>query len=219
MELTKKPIFRMYKLMIDRTNRTVFAKEGTHNMTTSIQNEAGTLAMFATHEDGAGTTNYIFELYKDTDSYQVHADSPQFKQYGQVAQKILTGREVHELQLQFLNTKEAPLKVSGVNDYAVHLSEITIAKQSGKSFQEKLQKALNDSIANETGTLACFAATTDDSQTDWIILSVYRDVSAQNEHAEKTNPELANLIVSQNNYQLHVDTMVSQGKLEFNSIK
>lgn len=215
MELTKRPIFRMYKLMIDRTDRKVFASEGTHNMTTSIQNEAGTLAMFATHEDGAGTTNYIFELYQDSDSYRVHADSPQFKQYGQVAQKVLTGREVHELKLRFLNTKEAPLKVSGVNDYAVHLAEITIAKKSVKQFHEQLNQALTDAIANEAGTLACYAATTDDSQTDWVILSVYRDVSAQNVHAEKTNPELAKLIVSQNNHQLHVDTMVSQGKLEY----
>jgi len=216
MELTERPIFRMYKLMIDRTDRQAFVKEGTDNMTTSIKNEAGTLAMFATHEDGAGTTNYIFEMYQDSDSYKIHADSPQFKHYGQVAQKILTNREVHELQLQFLNTKEAPLKASGVNDYAVHLSEITIAKESVQQFREQLAKALAESVTNEAGALSIYAATTDDRQTDWIILSVYRDVSAQNEHAEKTNPELAKLIVGQNNHQLHVDTMVSQGKLELN---
>jgi len=215
MELTKKIIFRMYKLMIDRTDRKTFANEGTHNMLTSIQNELGTLMMLATHEGGAGTTNYIFELYQDLDNYKIHADSPQFKQYGQVAQKVLKGREVNELNLQFLDTKDVPLRVSGENNYAVHLTEITIAKRSVKKFKEELKKSIVDSIANEAGTLACYAATTDNSQTKWVILSVYKDVLAQNEHAEKSNPQLADLIIDQNKHQLHVDTMVSQGELKF----
>jgi len=215
MELTKRPIFRMYKLGIDQTDRKVFANEGAHNLVTSIKNEPGTLAMFATHADATGTDNYIFELYQDTDNYNIHANSPQFKQYGQVAQKVLKDREVHELRLQFLETKDEALQISAEDNYAVRLSEVIIAKSSVSEFRDELKLAINDAITNEPGTIACYAATTDRKQTDWVILFVYKDIEAQNLHAEKSNPQLASLIVSQNNHQLHIDTIVSQGKLSY----
>ncbi len=215
MKLTKRPIFRMYKLTISSDNSAAFVKEGTHNMVTSIENESGTLAMFATHEDLAGTTNYVFEMYQDLDNYNVHAKSPQFKHYGQVAQKVLTGHEMQELKLQFLNTKDTALKITGSNDYVVNCSEVTIAKSSVKEFKSLLGKSITDSIANEPGTVACYAATSDEAETQWIILSVYKDITAQNLHVEGTNQDVSKLVVSQTNHQLHVDTMVSQGKLEF----
>jgi len=215
MRLTKRPIFRMYKLTISSDNSDAFVKEGTHNMVTSIENESGTLAMFATHEDLAGTTNYVFEMYQDLDNYNVHANSPQFKHYGQVAQNVLTGHEMQELKLQYLDTKDTDLKVSGKNEYAINCSEVTIAKSSVKEFKNLLEKSISDSIVNEPGTVACYAATSDETETQWIILSVYKDITAQNLHVEGTNQNVSKLVVSQTNHQLHVDTMVSKGKLEF----
>lgn len=207
MELQVKPILRMYELTIDQKNRDSFVKEGTHNLLTSHANESGTLAMYATHLDQAGTKNFVFELYQNLEQYQIHANSPQFKQYGQLAQKVLTGHTMQELQPQFLTTNSTDLAISGENDYVIRMTKLTLPETKVKTFKEDLKK-LNLSAA------AVYAATIGENDLNWIILEVTRpnELSAALSELIKSESEIST------EQLLKVDTMVSQANLKFSNI-
>jgi Uncharacterized conserved protein len=143
-KLLKKPIFSLYKLTIDPKNQQAFLAEGVNNLITSYQNESGTLMMVATHEDEAGSVNYIFEMYQDDASYQIHAASPQFQHYAKLAQKVVQSKEIHKLSLERLHTSNQPLEIKGENPYFVRLLEVTVNHNNVK-FLKNISK---NTVAN-----------------------------------------------------------------------
>lgn len=204
MKLTQAPIFRMYHLTIAQTDQTAFVDEGTHNMFTSFENEPGTLAMYATHSDKLGESNFIFELYQDLAQYQIHANSPQFKRYGQLAQKVLTGRKMIELQPELILTNEEN-KVSGVNDSQVVLSEFSLSENDVNDFLTGLKKL----SATDIGT-AIYVAAKNVEKTDWMSLEI---------NPSENNSALQQLVqafqITKTTKKLTVDTMVNRPKIEY----
>lgn len=110
MILQQAPIFRYYRLGVRAADRERFVQAGQANLTTSIREEPGTLAMTAAHVNASETDNVVVELYRDAAAYAVHAASPQFSQYGQVAQQILTTRQMTELVPRFIRIQPRPLE-------------------------------------------------------------------------------------------------------------
>ncbi|WP_300558065.1 antibiotic biosynthesis monooxygenase family protein [Companilactobacillus sp.] len=217
MELMKAPLFRMYKLTINADDRDKFVEEGEHNLLTSVRNEPGTLAMYATHEDEAGTTNYVFEIYLDEERYQVHANSPQFKSYSQLAQQVITDREVHQLHPAYLSISNG-FEVAGINYSPVELYDLTIAKDKVKHLKHLLSEEGVASFEELRGFSTFNVASVDEDETHWIILTIFKDRANQN----KSKSWLLDLLNdSTAKYQLHqlvVDTMVSQDKLEYSDL-
>lgn len=169
MVVNQQLIFRRYQLQINVTDQARFAAEGQYNMTTSLVTEPGTLAMYATHTDQVGTHNVIFELYRDPASYQIHANSPQFKRYGQLAQTVVTKKSIDELHLQHIVSPPAGLMVSGTNTNQVLSLDFTIAPELNTQFETDLASQ----IAVRKQQLALYTATFVDQTTHWLILLTY----------------------------------------------
>lgn len=142
MNLQQAPIFRMYKLVINPDDRQAFLDEGANNFQTSFKNEANTLMMLSSHLDTAGTINFVFEMYKDNASYQIHANSPQFKRYGQLAQKIVKEKSLQELEPLFLDVSQ--LKLSKAKVRVTHFSSFDESKFAPQKVLEGLMIAKND---------------------------------------------------------------------------
>ncbi|WP_334332877.1 hypothetical protein [Companilactobacillus sp. HBUAS59544] len=142
MNLKQAPIFRMYKLVIDSNNRQAFLDEGENNFQTSFETEANTLMMLSAHLDTVGTTNFVFEIYKDNTSYQIHANSPQFKQYGQLAQKIVKDKSLQELEPVFLDVSQ--MKLSQAKVRVTQFSSFDESKFAPQNDLEALMIAKND---------------------------------------------------------------------------
>lgn len=213
MGLSKTPIFRMYRLKVDAENQSQFVKAGIHNLLTSHKNELGTLAMYATHAESQEATNYIFELYQDAKQYKIHAASPHSKAYGQVAQKILKEQEVYELSPQYLMSKDGAFTVSGNNNgFVGQLLELHVPSQSTKKFEEQLKASIRQEIAAAKGALVSYAAVTGESNR-WIVMNIYRDRASLNSNRLINKVSIASWVVSKK--LLYVDTMVSQGRIEY----
>lgn len=163
MQLSEMPIFRMYKLKIDQSNREDFVKAGVNDFLTSYQNEPGTLAMYATHLDTAGTDNYVFEFYQNEAHYQIHAQSPQFKAYGQLAQKVVIDKSLQELTPQKIQTLQQDMVISGANDYYVKMTTF----QATPDLLIKLQSINEKAIY--------YLATLDEKQRQWICLELLQE--------------------------------------------
>ncbi|MBW7986503.1 antibiotic biosynthesis monooxygenase [Lactobacillus helveticus] len=130
MKLINAPIMRIFHLNINAPNRTAFVNEGKHNMMTSIKNEPGTLFMLAGHDDKLGESNYVIECYQDEEHYQIHANSPQFKHYGQAAKKIITGTEMINLKPELVKTSTTIFRVFEDQDINAMLTKIKVRKET-----------------------------------------------------------------------------------------
>ncbi|WP_338214260.1 putative quinol monooxygenase [Companilactobacillus muriivasis] len=202
MKLTEVPILRMYHLTIDGSKRDDFLAAGVHNLLTSHKEEPGTLAMYDTHSDDAGIDNFVVELYQNNDQYQIHANSPQFKAYGQVAQKVVTDKSMQELHPQFLRTNDDDLVVSEQNDYYLKLTNFSISADMVVKFKGELKNYQPESTV--------YLATIDSSETDWLSLELVKDDS------ESVLDQSIRRFSNESDIKLlKVDSLVSQSKVEF----
>lgn len=199
MKLLKKPIFSLYKLTIDPKNRQAFLTEGMNNLIASHRNEAGTLIMCATHEDEAGSVNYIFEMYQDEASYQAHAASPQFHRYAKLAQKVVQSKEIHKLNLETIHTSDQTLEIKGENSYFARLLEITTDYSKLKTLKNIAQNAI-----------ASFVSNIDPDH--WVIIDIFQNKSTM----ERINirQQLSKISTEYSVHELNIDTIVSQANLK-----
>ncbi|WP_338231819.1 putative quinol monooxygenase [Companilactobacillus muriivasis] len=202
MKLTEVPILRMYHLTIDGSQRDDFVAAGVHNLLTSHEEEPGTLAMYATHSDDAGIDNFVVELYQNNDQYQIHANSPQFKAYGKVAQKAVTNKSMQELHPQFLRTNDDDLVVSEQNDYYLKLTDFSISADMVVKFKDELKNYQPESTV--------YLATIDSSEIEWLSLELVKDDS------ESLLDQSIKQFSNESDIKLlKVDSLVSQSKVEF----
>lgn len=220
MKLTKEPLLRLYHLTIAAKDKQKFEDEGVRNMTTSIKKEPGTLFMTATHEDEAGTSNYVLECYQDSAHYQIHAASPQFKHYGLVAQKVLTGRKMFTLKPQLVLTKPEKLLITGQNDYYLRLIKLKLDEGKLSSFKAALAKEMRTAVAKEKGLKAVLAGNLANSQNEWRILEAYQNQKAyanhqQTEWFKQFTAAAKEMITKADAIHLTTDTLVDQGELVY----
>lgn len=203
-------IFRRYQLGIQPADRKRFVAEGQHNMTTSIANEPGTLTMYATHADQLGTKNVVVELYQDAAHYQVHANSPQFKRYGQLAQQVVIDKAVEDLELVAFNSPQAGFQVSGPNSNQLLMFDVQLSAQQS-TFRTELERK----IAHASGAeLAGYAATLQGQPTHWVILLTYSNATALQGGLPTWTTWLASYPTQVQQRILMVDTMVAQAAWE-----
>ena len=198
MKITQVPIFRMYHLIIDKSQRNTFVEAGAHNLLTSHQNEPGTLAMYATHLDESGIDNYVFELYQDEAKYQIHANSPQFKAYVQVAKKVVRAKNLQELRPQYLQTNQQDLVVSGENDYSLKLTTFDLIEKDTDTFKQKIAAMMKKQ------DITYYLATLNETKTHWLSLELVRGIG--NEEVSKLIESSARSVQTK---ILAVDTLVS----------
>lgn len=195
MKLAKAPIMRIFHLSIDAKDHKTFADEGQHNMMISIKNEPGTLLMFAGHDDQLGESNYVIECYQDEEHYQVHANSPQFKHYGQIAKTIITGTKIINLEPELVKAGDTSYRVIGNQDLHAVLTKI------------KLNKDIDfDKLMNDKDQIILAGRDKQNANEGWI-LELYP--------SSKTKSDLTNKVEILKQITLTVDIFVDQGSLDY----
>lgn len=212
------PITRLFHLQRSLDNIAEFDRVGEHNLTTSIEVESGTLAMYSTHTPEDPADLYVFEVYADDAAYQAHAASPQFKAYVDMAATNLTGREVIGLVPQLLVEKPEGLLVTGVNAVEPHLVYVDVRKGAEEAFLAAITANMCASVDAEPGVLVMYAATMVDRPTRWVFWEVYADAAAYAAHREtehfKAYIEATDGIVEGKEFfVLAADTLASKGSL------
>ncbi|OOH84523.1 hypothetical protein BMT54_12155 [Pasteurellaceae bacterium 15-036681] len=97
------PIVNLFELGIQQGQVAKYDEVGTHNITTSISAEQGTLAMYSIKQKNDPNMAYMFEIYADEQAYQAHLQSAQYKAFIQSSPQILTDHKKRiALEPQFL---------------------------------------------------------------------------------------------------------------------
>lgn len=212
------PITRLFHLQRSLDNVEEFDRVGEHNLTTSIEVEPGTLAMYSTHMPDDPADLYVFEIYADDAAYQVHAASPQFKAYVDMAATNLTGREVIGLVPRLLVEKPEGLRVTGANAVEPHLVYVDVAEGAEDEFLAAITANMRTAVDVEPGVLIMYAAQLADRPTRWVFWEIYADAAAYAAHREAEHFKVyidatEDIVEGKEFFVLAADTLVSKGSL------
>ncbi|MCH5465496.1 antibiotic biosynthesis monooxygenase family protein [Levilactobacillus tujiorum] len=217
MTMTALPLFRLFNLTITATQRSAFVAAGQHNLVTSIQNEPGTLAMYALHVASSGLENRVIEVYRDTASYERHANSPQFKEFRAVAQTAVTQQSMMTLTPVVLKAHQ-PLRMRASTEQFVQLTEIMLKPGQAAAYQQLVTAPGSAATTDQAGRLVVAIGQASDDPQKWLTFEVYQDKLAY-QRAQQTPASRHDWVASQTLIQteqtavLQPDTLVNQKNL------
>ncbi len=211
-------IMRLFKLTTKKDKQTIFHEVGVENLTKSIKNEKGTLSMYAANIKDNKNINYVLEIYKDEDSYKIHAKSDQFQKYVNMATNSLDDREVFEIQQQFIAEKRKPIFEINNIDISIRLAILTIKDGFVDKFKNIVLNEMKIAMKKEDDILAMYAATLKNDINKWYFFEIYKDENAYDEH-RKTEHFITyiegtkNMVISKELFELESGILVNKGIL------
>ncbi|WGE83657.1 putative quinol monooxygenase [Actinobacillus equuli] len=171
----------LFELTVKPEQQQAIDAVGKHNLGTSIQTEAGTLAMFHTVKKDEPSQNVILEIYQDETAYQAHTNAPHFKQFVEIAKTAVMGRKVVPLDSQILLEKR-PLTAFKNGDYLINLAEVSVKPAQNEDFKAIVLDEMQQSMAKENGVILMYAATLKDQPNEWRFFEIYANKTAYQQH-------------------------------------
>ena len=156
---------------------------GVENLSTSIETEAGTLAMYALRKTDEPNVNLVLEIYQDDNAYQIHARSPQFQKFVETAKTAVIGRKVFETEPQFLSEKSTPMRITD-SRLKTNFAEIRVKPEFNAQFKAVVLDEMRQSMEKEDGVLVMYAVTLKDKPNEWRFFEIYADEQAYLRHRE-----------------------------------
>lgn len=220
MKLKNAPLLRLFKLKINQADRERFEKAGMVNLTTSIQQEKGTLAMYSAHLDEAGTENIVIESYQDEIHYQKYANSAQFKIFSNIASQAVIEKSMINLSPELLLEKTTALHELKTVRVILKITSIEIEPNKVKEFRESLLSAMECSFENEAGFLVTYIASVDGNLNQWVFVEIYRSDEDYQAHLQTMNfkkyaTDTEKMVLNQRIETPISDVLVNQGGLFF----
>lgn len=175
------PLMNLFELGVAEGKTVKYDQVAKHNISTSIANEKGTLAMYSVKLQVNPEIAYILEIYADNTAYQIHRDSSQYQAFAKVFPEILTDHKKRTaLVSQFLGDK----KIKQTATTQTRLVNVTVKLEHNIQFSKIIQAEMAQSLKVEDGVLAMYVATKQDLPNDWIFFEIYADEAAYQAHRE-----------------------------------
>lgn len=175
------PLMNLFELGVAEGKTVKCDQVAKHNISTSIANEKGTLAMYSVKLQANPEIAYMLEIYADNAAYQIHRDSSQYQAFAKVSPEILTDHKKRTaLVPQFLGDR----KIKQTATTQSRLVSLTVKPEHNIQFSKIIQAEMAQSLKVEDGVLAMYAATKQDSLNDWIFFEIYADEAAYQAHRE-----------------------------------
>lgn len=212
------PLFRLFKLRIKAEQRANFAAVGQQNLLTSIKQESGTLAMYTGHLDDAGVENRVLEVYRDQASYEIHANSAQFKAFKTVAGQAVVAQSVLALTPILLLEQGQGLRVVQPTTNVAYLTEMTTVSGQQLELKKIVTDEITQAMATEPGLVVTYFGQVADEPQQFMRFEVYASAAAyQQQHQRRSKlDEASQAIVSQQRTtEIKPDVFVTQGQLSF----
>jgi len=218
--MTQAPLFRVFRLKVKPTKLAAFLAAGQHNLQQSIATEPGTLAMYTGHTDDAGTDNVVLEVYRDVASYNVHANSPQFNAFKQVAAQAVVSQTLTALRPQVLVEQGPALRATEQPHEIVHLAEFTVATDQLMSFKSTVLGANDQVMVATQGLVVSYWGQVSDDPQHWLQVTIFKDSAteeqvAQDSEYQQLQRQLASDYGRPKLTIVHPDGLVNQGSLVF----
>ncbi|BAQ24480.1 putative quinol monooxygenase [Streptococcus troglodytae] len=216
----KKPVVHLFHLGVDQANLATFHQAGVHNLTTSYQKEAGTLAMYASSLKDNPTEFIVFEVYADEEAYQIHRNSSQYQAYIRQVGAQLTKRDAYETHAMFLKEKLPSGQWIGSQYYFLKFAQIEVKEDAQTAFEKSVLTNMRVSMAEEAGILAMYALKDSKNPNTYYFYEVYESAAAYALHRETAHfqtyiAETNDLLLNKRLLDLENDIAVTKGGLAY----
>lgn len=213
------PIIHLFCLTVADGNQSRFQAIGLKNLTTSQEQEPGTLAMYASPIKGQETVSYVFEVYRSEEDYQIHRASPQYRYFVTEAGPLMTERQAYDVQPIFLQEKLPAGQWTQPNDFYLKFAQLEVKEEGIGDFQAIVTEEMVASMEKETGVLAMYAMADTQKSNHFYFFEVYADEAAYLNHRETPHFKdyiegTADLVCDKQLYDLYNGTAISQGELK-----
>lgn len=173
------PVFNIFELGVQNGQTAAYDAVGKANVTASVGGEKGTLAMYSVKQKNNPQMAYMFEIYADEAAYQVHIQSPQYKNFLQKSPQILTDhkRKIN-VEPQFLGDKKVRQTKRTINNLVI----VDVKPEHAQAFKNTVLPEMAQSLKVERGVLAMYAATEKDNPNRWYFYEIYASEAAYQKH-------------------------------------
>lgn len=215
-----KPIVHLFKLGIEASNEHILHNAGVHNLTTSYENETGTLAMYSSRLKGNPGEFIVLEVYEDTEAYQTHIHSSQYQYFVDQVGNYLTKRNQYEVEPLFLKEKLSSQQCVELNQYLLKFAQIEVEEDQQAIFEESVLANMKASMREEEGVLAIYALRDVNQPYKYYFYEVYQNEQAYESHCETAHfkkyiQQTKDILNEKELYNLENDVFVTQGSLRF----
>ncbi|HFU3724797.1 TPA: putative quinol monooxygenase [Streptococcus suis] len=212
------PVVHLFQLGVDERNRDSFFQVGVKNFQTSYEEEAGTLAMYASSLREKSLEYKVFEVYADEAAYQSHRNSSHYQAYVEQVGSQLTKREVYEVEALFLEEKLPSGIWLEAEDHFLKFAQVQVEAGSEKSFERSVLLNMQTSIKEEAGVLAMYAQ----QSNRYYFYEVYVSGKAYEDHRltphfQRYISETQDMVEEKNLQDLENSIAISKGQLAFSS--
>ncbi|MCS2172909.1 antibiotic biosynthesis monooxygenase [Scandinavium sp. TWS1a] len=174
------PVFNIFELVIKQDQNNAYDSLAEKNITASVTDEAGTLAMYSAKKKTNPSVAYMFEIYADSDAYQQHLNSTSYKDFLRNSPDILDASQKRKIDAvpQFLADKNIVQSDKTINNFVI----VDVKPEFGQAFRHVVLPEMAQSINLEEGVLAMYAVTDKTNPNRWYFYEIYASEEAYQAH-------------------------------------
>ncbi|MFC3902323.1 Quinol monooxygenase YgiN [Acinetobacter marinus] len=213
------PVMNVFEMDIQAGQSATYDAVARQNIERSVQDEAGTLAMYALSSTEQPNRRYMVEIYRDQAAYQQHLQSESYQYFKEKSPEILTAHKVATpLQVQYLGDKVAPITLT--DELITNMVRIQVHAKDAQAFKQIVMPEMIQSLAVEDRVLAIYAGTTQADPNTWLFFEIYASEAAyqahrQTAHFQKYLTETPNMLGEKTFYQIKPSILKNKGGLDY----
>ncbi|AEF46989.1 Antibiotic biosynthesis monooxygenase [Serratia sp. AS12] len=149
-------------------------------ISSSLEAESGTLAMYSLKRKDDLNQAYMIEIYAGKEAYKKHVDSEQYKAFIERAPEIIDQKSKTDVTPQFLGDKQIVQNERTINNLVI----VDVKPEHQQAFKNIVLAEMSDSLKIEDGVLAMYAATDAKNENRWYFYEIYASEADYQRHRQ-----------------------------------
>lgn len=151
-----------------------------NNITASVGNERGTLAMYSLKRRDNLHQAYMIEIYASEEAYKKHLDSEPYRAFIERASELIDHKRKIDVILQFTGDRRILQNEKTISNLVI----VDVKPEYQHKFRNIVLSEMVKSLSVEDGVLAMYAATDAKNENRWYFSEIYASDAAYQQHRE-----------------------------------
>lgn len=164
-----KPVMNIFEIGVKPARDRDFDDVARQTISASVDNEEGTLAMYALKRRDNPRQAFMVELYESERAYRKHLNADPYKAFAARAPDIIDRKKKITLEPQFLGNKHIIPNERTINNLVI----VEVKPEFQTEFKNIVLPEMAESLKVEKGVLAMYAATNSQTPNRWYFYEVY----------------------------------------------
>lgn len=175
-----KTVMNIFELGIKAGKSRQYDEVARSNISSSVETESGTLAMYSLKRKDNLNQAYMIEIYAGKEAYKKHLDSEQYQAFIERAPEITDKKSKTDVTPQFLGDKRIVQNERTINNLVI----VDVKSEHQQAFKNIVLAEMSDSLKLEDGVLAMYAATDAKNENRWYFYEIYASEADYQRHRQ-----------------------------------